>query len=99
MVLPPLVRRSFAAHTLCVTALLVAACTAVAGEERPNIVLLIGDDHGWDETGYNGHPHLKTPVLDEMARTALRAGPVPCRIARLLADARERAHRLSGTDY
>jgi arylsulfatase A-like enzyme len=72
MVLPPLERRSFAAHTLCVTALLVAACTAVAGEERPNIVLLIGDDHGWDETGYNGHPHLRTPALDAMAAAGLR---------------------------
>jgi len=40
--------------------------------EQPNIVLLMGDDHGWDETGYNGHPHLKTPVLDEMAAKGLR---------------------------
>ena len=32
----------------------------------------MGDDHGWDETGYNGHPYLKTPVLDEMAATGLR---------------------------
>ena len=40
--------------------------------ERPNIVLLMGDDHGWDETGYNGHPYLKTPVLDQMATTGLR---------------------------
>ena len=40
--------------------------------ESPNIVLLMGDDHGWDETGYNGHPHLKTPVLDEMAAEGLR---------------------------
>ena len=39
---------------------------------RPNIILLMGDDHGWDEVGYNGHPYLKTPVLDEMARTGLR---------------------------
>ncbi|MEZ6128880.1 MAG: sulfatase-like hydrolase/transferase [Planctomycetaceae bacterium] len=38
----------------------------------PNIILLMGDDHGWDETGYNGHPHLQTPVLDEMAATGLR---------------------------
>ena len=36
-------------------------------DELPNIVLLMGDDHGWDETGYNGHPFVKTPVLDEMA--------------------------------
>ena len=40
--------------------------------DRPNVVLLMGDDHGWEETGYNGHPHVKTPVLDEMAATALR---------------------------
>ncbi|MBM3853133.1 MAG: N-acetylgalactosamine-6-sulfatase [Verrucomicrobia bacterium] len=44
----------------------------LSAAERPNFVLLMGDDHGWDETGYNGHPHLQTPVLDEMARTGLR---------------------------
>ena len=38
----------------------------------PNIVLLMGDDHGWEETGYNGHPHVKTPILDEMAANGLR---------------------------
>lgn len=43
-----------------------------AAELRPNIILLMGDDHGWEETGYNGHPHVKTPVLDEMAATGLR---------------------------
>jgi len=32
----------------------------------------MGDDHGWDETAYNGHPHLQTPVLDEMAAAGLR---------------------------
>lgn len=46
----------------------------VAGlaEESPNIILLMGDDHGWEETGYNGHPQLHTPVLDEMAAQGLR---------------------------
>jgi arylsulfatase A-like enzyme len=41
-------------------------------DERPNFILVMGDDHGWSETGYNGHAHLKTPVLDEMAATGLR---------------------------
>jgi arylsulfatase A-like enzyme len=40
--------------------------------ELPNVLLLLGDDHGWDETGYNGHPYLHTPVLDEMAAKGLR---------------------------
>ncbi len=39
---------------------------------RPNIILLMGDDHGWEEVGYNGHPFVKTPFLDEMAETGLR---------------------------
>ena len=39
---------------------------------KPNIVLLMGDDHGWEETGYNGHPYLQTPVLDAMAANGLR---------------------------
>jgi len=39
---------------------------------RPNIILLMGDDHGWEETGYNSHPHVKTPVLDDMAATCFR---------------------------
>ncbi|OYW12852.1 MAG: N-acetylgalactosamine-6-sulfatase, partial [Planctomycetales bacterium 12-60-4] len=45
-------------------------CVIVAA--APNIVLMMGDDHGWEETGYNGHPHVKTPVLDEMAAAGLR---------------------------
>jgi arylsulfatase A-like enzyme len=68
-------RSSFARFTSCAATMLAligvslhVACAA----DRPNIILLMGDDHGWDETGYNGHPYLKTPVLDEMARTGLR---------------------------
>jgi arylsulfatase A-like enzyme len=53
--------------------LLAILCGQVlAAETRPNIILLMGDDHGWEETGYNGHPHVKTPVLDEIAATGLR---------------------------
>ncbi len=45
---------------------------SIDGAEQPNFVLLMGDDHGWDETAYNDHPQLKTPILDEMASTGLR---------------------------
>ena len=45
---------------------------AVGGAATPNVVLMMGDDHGWEETGFNGHPHVKTPVLDEMASSGLR---------------------------
>jgi arylsulfatase A-like enzyme len=39
---------------------------------RPNIVLIMADDMGWGETGYRGHPVLKTPHLDAMAASGLR---------------------------
>ncbi len=51
---------------------LLAAAATFAAAEKPNIILLMSDDHGWVETGYNGHPYLQTPVLDEMAATGLR---------------------------
>lgn len=47
-------------------------CTGLMAADSPNVILLMGDDHGWDEVAYNGHPHLITPVLDEMAATGLR---------------------------
>ena len=50
----------------------VAMMAAPAAGNRPNIVLMMADDQAWGETGYNGHPYVKTPVLDEMARTTLR---------------------------
>jgi arylsulfatase A-like enzyme len=45
---------------------------ANANERPPNIVLLMADDQGWGDVAYNGNAVLKTPVLDEMASTALR---------------------------
>lgn len=54
---------------VCVVA---SAIVAQAEEKLPNIVLMMGDDHGWEETGYNGHPHVRTPVLDEMAASGLK---------------------------
>lgn len=53
-----------------------------SASSRPNIVLVMADDQGWGQVGYNGHPYLKTPNLDAMAAAGLRldrfyaAGPV-----------------------
>ena len=43
-----------------------------AQSPRPNIVLVMADDQGWGQVGYNGHPHLKTPHLDAMAASGIR---------------------------
>jgi arylsulfatase A-like enzyme len=40
--------------------------------EPPNIILVMADDQGWGDMAYNGHPHVKTPHFDDMARTGVR---------------------------
>lgn len=55
-----------------ITLLLLVYVGGLCASEKPNIILLMGDDHGWEETSYNGHPFLKTPILDEMVSSGLR---------------------------
>ena len=43
-----------------------------AAQPRPNIIFVMADDMGWGQTGYRGHPILKTPNLDAMAANGLR---------------------------
>ncbi len=57
---------------LIAVAIVLGSVHAGHAATRPNFILMMGDDHGWEETGFNGHPHVKTPVLDEMAASGLR---------------------------
>jgi uncharacterized sulfatase len=36
--------------------------------DAPNVVLIISDDQGWGDYGFMGHPHIRTPRLDKLAR-------------------------------
>ncbi len=37
----------------------------------PNIILIVADDLGWADVGYQGHPLHETPNLDQLAREGL----------------------------
>ena len=50
----------------------VTAADPAPGAPRPNVVLLLTDDQGWGDVGYNGNSDVQTPVLDELARTGIR---------------------------
>ena len=39
--------------------------------QKPNIVLVMADDQGWGDVGYNDHPFVQTPALDAMAREGM----------------------------
>ncbi len=58
--------------TLLLLAVSWVVTTGALSAERPHIVLVMADDMGWGQTGYAGHPILKTPNLDAMAANGLR---------------------------
>ena len=57
-----------------------AACLSVAGffcgssqaAERPNIIFFFTDDQGWGDVGAFGHPYMKTPAFDRLAKEGTR---------------------------
>ena len=49
----------------------------------PNFVLIIADDMNWDDNGAYGHPSIRTPNIDRLAREGGKLAPAPLR-ARLL---------------
>ena len=40
--------------------------------DRPNVLLIITDDQGYGDLGFTGNPHVKTPVLDQLAQESIR---------------------------
>jgi arylsulfatase A-like enzyme len=52
--------------------ILLALASSLIAAEKPNVVLIMADDQGWGDTSYNGHPELKTPHLDELAKSGAR---------------------------
>jgi len=51
---------------------LIAAFAVAGAETRPNIIFIVADDLRWDTLGYAGNPIVKTPHIDELARTGVR---------------------------
>jgi arylsulfatase A-like enzyme len=54
-------------------AYLFLVCFSCSSPEKqlPNIILLMADDMGWGDAGYNGHPSIQTPEVDRMAANGL----------------------------
>ena len=57
--------------SLCCIAILALSISAPAKDQRPNIILVMADDQGYGDCGFTGHPFVKTPELDAMAKESV----------------------------
>ncbi|WP_232283313.1 sulfatase family protein [Paraglaciecola sp. T6c] len=68
------------AHILCIITLVLCAATVAAQSEqsknnlvnRPNVVMIVADDHGLDAIGAYGNNVIQTPNIDALAREGAR---------------------------
>ncbi len=66
------VRSCVAGASAFTAASLPTSKSARAEDERPNIVLIVSDDHGRGDLGCYGNPVAKTPHLDRLAAEGVR---------------------------
>jgi arylsulfatase A-like enzyme len=61
-------------RTIVLLSVLFVGCSVLFAKttEQPNVIMVLVDDMGWGDVGYNGHPHIKTPNIDKMAANGLR---------------------------
>ena len=52
---------------ICVLFLSIPAATFVLASERPNVLLIVSDDQGYNDLGFLGNG-IKTPALDRLAK-------------------------------
>lgn len=57
-----------------ITSFLFASIAVIqaATPSKPNVIMIMSDDQGWGDVGFNGHPDLITPNLDAMASQGVR---------------------------
>src|SRR5262245_49815855 len=53
---------------LCLAAMLAPGAPAAAADAKPNLVILLADDLGWSDVGFNGRKEWRTPQLDKFAK-------------------------------
>jgi arylsulfatase A-like enzyme len=52
--------------------LLICSVSSAATAAQPNVILIMSDDQGWGDVGFNGNERIITPHLDKMAAEGVR---------------------------
>lgn len=51
---------------------IVAGSSALRAEDKPNFIVILTDDQGYQDLGCYGSPDIKTPRIDQMAKEGMR---------------------------
>ena len=65
-------KKSLLTHTVLVVAGACACSAAEALPSRPNILVIVSDDQGYADAGFQGNRDIPTPNLDALARDGVR---------------------------
>ena len=63
---------------------LLSGAFTLSAQEAPNVLYILSDDQAWTDYGFMGHPHIKTPHLDQLAKESVlfERGYVPTALCR-----------------
>ena len=56
---------------ICALSVLCGLCHA-ADTKKPNVLIILADDMGYGDTGFNGCKDIPTPAIDSIAKNGVR---------------------------
>lgn len=57
-------------HMLILSLVFFTFQSSARAAEKPNVLLIVGDDWGWTDFGFMGHKTIQTPHLDQLAKVS-----------------------------
>ena len=59
-------------HILIYLAIILSSTSVAFAEDRPNILLILADDLGYEDLGFQNSPEIQSPNLDRLAANGIR---------------------------
>ena len=62
----------YLSHILIYLAIILSSTSVAFAEDRPNILLILADDLGYEDLGFQNSPEIQSPNLDRLAANGIR---------------------------